>query len=379
MQSFHGKDTVSVLHILTDKNIGGAGKWISYLCSALVFGEFDLTVIIPTGSAIEKELQNVGIRTIALDGIADCSLSFLAMNALVRTIKEISPDIVHTHSSFVGRVAARRAGVLRIIMTKHCSDMPPRIRTIYPFSRFCEYLQGKYTTVAIATSESARLSLVADGMPSEKIKVVPNGAPPLRAVSDGEKDAARARFDIPKDATVVGIFARIEKVKDHETYIRAAAKVCESVENAYFLVVGDGSLARKVKALAKQLGIADRICFTGFVQDIAPLMSICDINVNTSVGTETTSLAIIEGMSVGVVPVVSDLFGNVSLVGSGGVVCPKGDEDAFAEAIAMLCTDDELRRQQSKECIERYQDQYDSRRFAYDISEIYRSVMKNKF
>ena len=376
MRYLHDEPSVSVLHILTDKNIGGAGRWICYLYSALRSGEFDFTAIIPTGSAIEKEMRKVGIRTIALDGIGDCSLSFLAMNALVRKIKEISPDIVHTHSSFVGRVAARRAGVGRIIMTKHCSDMPPRIRTIRPFNRICERLQEKYTTVAIATSESARLSLIADGMPREKIRVVLNGAPPLRAVSDDEKEATRAILQIPTDAVVVGIFARIEKVKDHETFIRAAAGVCKSVDNVYFLVVGEGSLSDSMEALAAELGIADRVRFTGFVSDIAPYMSICHVNVNTSVGTETSSLAIIEGMSVGVVPVVSDLWGNTSLVLDAGLFCPKGDADSFSKMIAMLCTNRTFREIYSERSKELYNSQYKARRFAYDISDIYRSVMK---
>lgn len=375
MQSSQDKKKISVLHILTDKNIGGAGKWIYYLISQSDRELFDYTVILPEGAELEGELKKLSVPIITIAGIAERSFSPVAHRALVRAIKAISPDIVHTHSSFSGRVAARRAGGCRIVMTKHCSDMPPRLYSAPPLRSILRSLQARFADVAIATSESARDALIASGMPTERIRTILNGACALKGGGPERKAETRARLGIPQDAFVFGIFARLEPKKDHETFLRACAIVKERTEGAYFLVVGDGSRRDALTSLADELGLLERMRFCGFCDDVSPYMGICNFNVNTSVGTETTPLAVIEGMSLGVVPIVSDLEGNIMLVGECGVVCRRGDGESFARAMLSLMESPERAEAMSAACAGRYRECFTAKRHAQEVCELYRSIM----
>ena len=230
---------------------------------------------------------------------------------------------------------------------------------------------------AIATSDSAADSIAAEALPREKIKVITNGAPALREISESEKADTRAGLGIPENAFVVGIFARVESVKDHLTFLEIA-KACidRELDDVYFLIVGDGSLREDIEDRIERDELGDRVKTTGFVSDIAPYMNICQVNVNCSVGTETTNLALLEGMSLGVVPVVSDLDGNEKIAEDCGIVCKRGDGDAFADAIEELYRDGEKLSAMSEAAKEKYLAKYTSERMAREVEEYYLSLLK---
>ena len=107
---------------------------------------------------------------------------------------------------------------------------------------------------------------------------------------------------------VIGICARLERCKGQDVFLRAAKRLTEAFPQAKlrFLVVGSGSEEGRLRSLAEHLGIARWVTFTGFLEDMAPVYRLLRINVNCSRGTETSCLALSEGMSAGVPMVVSD-------------------------------------------------------------------------
>ena len=204
-----------------------------------------------------------------------------------------------------------------------------------------------------------------------------NGAPALRELSEAEKTEQRLALGIPEDAFVVGIFARLERVKDHFTFIDAAQACIEKgLDKAYFLIVGDGSWLETYKNEIEEEELGGRIKICGFHNDVAPLMNICDLNVNCSVGTETSNLALIEGMSLGVVPVVSDLEGNKRIAEGCGIVCKRGDREAFADAIEELYRDRERLSALSAAAKDKYLAKYTSKRMAREVEAYYLSLLK---
>jgi glycosyltransferase involved in cell wall biosynthesis len=230
---------------------------------------------------------------------------------------------------------------------------------------------------AIATDDSAADSIAAEALSRDKITVIYNGAPALRVLSDEEKSALKAELGIPEKSFVVGIFARIEPVKDHDKFLDIATECIErGLDDVYFLIVGDGSKRDYVEDYIEESEYGDRIKVTGFVPDIAPLMNICDVNVNCSVGTETSNLALIEGMSLGIVPVVSDLPGNERIAEGCGIVCDRNDYGEFADAIESLYRDREKLCALSGAAKEKYLAKYTSERFAREVEEYYLQLMK---
>ena len=368
---------VRVTHILTDSNIGGAGRLLRYFLEEADRERFEYSVILPEDAALIPEIEALGIPVITAYGIADRSSAPEFQGFLTEKIKKLAPDILHTHSSRTGRFAGVEAKVPRIILTKHCSDMPSPKLMKFPMKQILAREWKKTLHGAIATDDSAADAIAAEALPREKIKVIYNGAPALREISESEKTELRAELNIPEDAFVVGIFARLEKVKDHRAFIDAA-KICieKGLDKAYFLIVGDGSQIETLKDLIGENELDNRIKVCGFVNDIAPLMNICQVNVNCSIGTETSNLALLEGMSLGVVPVVSDLEGNKSIAEGCGIICGRGAPADFASAIESLACDRERLCSLSVAAKEKYLAKYTSERMAREVEEYYLSLLK---
>ena len=230
---------------------------------------------------------------------------------------------------------------------------------------------------AIATDDSAADAIAAEALPRERIKVIYNGAPALRVSTEEEKSALKAELGIREDAFVVGIFARLEPKKDHDTFLNMARECIErGLYDIYFLVVGDGSRSPDVEDRIEEEDLGERVKYIGFVPDVAPYMNICNINVNCSIGTETSNLAIIEGMSLGVVPVVSDLPGNERLAEGCGIVCRQCDDEAFTDAVEELYNDREKLAELGEAAKEKYFAKYTSERMAREVEDYYLSLLK---
>jgi glycosyltransferase involved in cell wall biosynthesis len=208
----------------------------------------------------------------------------------------------------------------------------------------------------IAVAYSAKNNLIEMGVSPSKISVIINGVEPLRSVSEEELRLLRAHLGLSGDATVIGICARLEACKGHACFLDAAERLLRIDPSYRFLIVGDGSLRGELEEICRAKGIARSVIFAGFCEDVAPYFHLMKLNVNCSVGTETSSLALSEGMSIGVPSVVSDYGGNPYMVrdGENGAVVPQNDPEALARAISRLCTDERLYARLSQGARERF-------------------------
>ena len=368
---------IKVTHILTDSNIGGAGRLLRYFLEEADREQFEYSVILPEDAALIPEIEALGVPVVTAYGIADRSNAPEMQGILTEKIKRLAPDILHTHSSRTGRFAGVDAKVPRIVLTKHCSDAPPARYMKFPMKQMLARDWKKTLHGAIATDYGSSVALTEEGLAKDKITIVYNGAPALRQISETEKSELRADLSIPDSAFVVGIFARLEPVKDHATFIEIAEACAErGLDDVYFLIVGDGSQKDAIADEIEKRNLGGKVKMTGFVPDIAPLMNICHVNVNCSVGTETTNLALLEGMSIGVVPVASDLEGNIRICEDCGYTCLQKEPWDFADAIEGLYRDREKCAERSAASKEKYLAKYTSRRMAREVEDFYRSLLK---
>ncbi|MBQ2385100.1 MAG: glycosyltransferase [Clostridia bacterium] len=363
-----------VVEVISDTNIGGAGV---LLCNRLRHKSEDIetVVVLPSGSKLIPRLKALGVLTVQIKGCCDRSFDPKAIPELIAILKSLKPDIVNSHGCASARVAARLSGARVSVYTRHCC-FP--IKRIYEqrLTRSLTAFTSKLTCDAvIAVSPAVKRDLALMGVPRSMVKVIVNGAEPLRLLNAEERAAKRRELSIPEGATVVGIFARLEECKDHETFLKAARELCDRGGEYRFLIVGTGSAEAHLKRLCKDLGLEKKVVFTGFVEDISSLMSITDINVNCSVGTETSSLALSEGMSLGVPAVVSDFGGNCYMVKDGvnGFVYPQRDRIALADAIIRL-SDKKLYTKLSKNSLERFERELNAERMSAETAEFYRQL-----
>lgn len=362
------RNKIKVCHVLTDSAVGGAGRAVAELISATDRERFALSVVLPCGSAVRRLLDGSDAELIEAPYISDRSYDARAIPVLCGIFRRMKPDIVHTHSAFSARIAARLCGVPATVMTHHCAESVKKI----PFGGM---IQRATATHAIAVSRGAAQALAASGMPHEMITVIPNGSSPLRTAGENELDALRKRLRIPRDAFVAGIFGRLEPCKSHEVFVKAAALCCAKAPDMRFIVVGDGSERKKLISLAEKTGLAGNMHFCGFCRDIAPYMALCSVNVNTTVNGEASSLAIIEGMSIGIPPVMCDTPDNRRMTADCGVLTRPGLAASTADAIMKLYRDPEMRKKLSAAAEKRYKEHYTAKIFAGRTAGVYLRVI----
>ncbi|MBO5416376.1 MAG: glycosyltransferase [Clostridia bacterium] len=368
---------MKVIEALSDTNIGGAGRLLLTRLSNSDRGEFDTTVILPRGSMLEGEFGKIGVRVICFDGGADRSFDPRAIGSIFGIIKAESPDIINAHGCLSARIAAALCGVPVRIYTRHCAYEVPRAMRIFPIKQLVGGANMLLSNHTVAVADAARKNLVDMGVREGRIKVIINGVDGLRRYSDEERDRFRRELGVD-GCFVVGICARIERCKGHECFLRAARILSRENEGYRFLIVGDGALRGECEALSRALGIEDRVIFTGFCRDVERYFNCMDINVNCSVGTETSSLALSEGMSIGLPAVVSSYGGNPYMVrhGENGFVYPVGDFFALADMIRRIAEDRELYQGMSSAAYARYLSELNSKKMTEQTEELYRELYR---
>lgn len=335
-------DKIKVLHILTDKNIGGAGRWLLYYLKYHNRNAFQVKVVLPHDSLLVPAVKALDVPVIAMEEMEDRSFDKKAMKALVKLFKEEKPDIVHTHASMTARMAARAAMVPSIFNTKHCMESAPGI---LPKKIVRREVNAAFSDKIIAVSRAVRRSMVHAGTSPEQIAVVYNGIEPIAIPAAEEKAALLQSYGGKVGEMAVGMVARLEEVKDHETFLLAAQNVLEHRRDVRFYIVGDGSLRDELERRAYELGISSNVTFTGFIKDVEKIEAALDIAVITSKA-EALCLSIIESMIAGIPAVGTDSGGVAEVIkhGENGFLVPIGDADQLAERIEELLADDAKRK-----------------------------------
>ena len=116
---------MKILHVLTDRNIGGAGRWLLYYLKYHNREKFAVQVVLPHDSLLVAAVQALDVPVLAMEEMEDKSFDRKAFKALAKIFRAERPDIVHTHASMTARMAARRARVPYIFNTKHCMEGAP--------------------------------------------------------------------------------------------------------------------------------------------------------------------------------------------------------------------------------------------------------------
>ena len=334
---------IKLFHVISDTNIGGAGTLLlNYLANA-DRQRFAITVVLPRGSALVPRITAMGIPVIETEHGHDRSRERGAAAEFRRIFRAERPDIVHTHSSFSAKLAAWQVGIGVRIYTRHSVFPPPKKLTTFPGRQISGLVNNTLSTHIIAVAQAAADNLTDTGVDPRKIRVIVNGVEPMTPPTADARRALRASLGWGDEHFVVGMSARLEEVKGHRYFLDAAAMLAAQDEQMRFLIIGTGACEAELRAQAERLGIADRVCFAGFVTRVADYVGSMDLIVNCSFGTEATSLALAEAMSLSRPIVATTYGGNPYMVEDGvnGYLVPIKDAPALAEAILRVRRDTE--------------------------------------
>ncbi len=366
---------IKILHFLTDTNIGGAGR---LLCNQIQYTDtkiFDIYVALPQKSNLISALKSLPCKVIECKHSDDDSFSKKAIFEDAKIIKSVMPDIVHSHASLSSRIAATMLKIPSRICTRHCTFPIPKSAKNPLFRASFGLACSLLSTTIIAVADSVKNDLLAMGCSQKPIKTVINGVPPLKSASVFEKEYLRAKYNLKSDDFVITILARLEEYKGHTTLLNAMKICLKHHKNFKLFIVGSGSYEATLKKLSRELEIEDHVNFLGFCNDVSKILSITDINVNCSYGTETSSLALSEGMSLKIPCVASDFGGNPHMVKNGinGLIYPSKNADALAECLIRLYHDKELYQKCSEGAYKRFSEEFDAKIMVKSMENIYKN------
>jgi len=278
-------------------------------------------------------------------------MDLLAFWELFRLCRRERFDVVHTHTSkggFLGRIAARLAGVPLVIHTAHGfyfnqMNCGPKAAVFY---RFLEKFASHFCDLIISVNEEDRLSAIEKGVVSpSKIHTVINGINTKRFENVVPPDSLRRELDPSGQAILMGTTGRLMPQKGYQYLIQAMPSVLREFPGARVIFVGDGPLESELKGLAGQLGVSDQCRFLSFRTDIPELLASFDIFVLPSLW-EGLSISLLEALAAGKPIVATNIKGNREVIDHGvnGLLVNPGDPAAVAEGIIHLIRDKEKAR-----------------------------------
>lgn len=266
-----------------------------------------------------------------------------ALRALTRVLAEGRYDVVHTHSAkggVIGRVAAARAGVPRIVHTWHG----------FPFNEFqswprrrayigLERIAAKHTDAFLAIGSETVTTALRLGLASpERVRLSwPAVDVAAYATAPGSRAQARRRLDLPLGVKVVGSIGRLTFQKGPEIFARAIARLPDDV---FGLWVGGGTMAGELERLTRRLGVGERMRWLGHRDDVADVLPAFDLMAMAS-RWEGLPCVLVEAIGAGIPLVATAVPSNQDLVltGETGVLVPPQDDRALATAITHLLDD----------------------------------------
>ena len=304
------------------------------------FDSHIISLLPPGALAASLRAQGLPVSTLAMRrGLP----SPIALVRLVARLRRLRPAILQTwmyHADVLGTIAASIAQVPALAWNIRASDVDmSQYGRLSGLTRRLGALLSRRPDLVIVNSEAGRRAHEALDFRPRRWEVVPNGVDVEEYRPDATRRAAvRAGLGIDASAFLIGLVARFDPMKDHETFLRAAGKLALEYPQVRFLLAGAGvdGNNRQLGVLITELGLGDRVCLLGVRHDIPALTSALDAAVMASAFGEGFPTVIAEAMACGVPGVVTDVGDAANLVGSTGMVVPPQDPDALAQALGQV-------------------------------------------
>ena len=359
---------LNVLQVATGfANWGGTELHILNLSEQLARRGHNVTVACRPGRWVEERARTLGLPTVPIRVMRQQDWQDLP--ALRRFLRENRTDVLHVHWStdvLVPGYAALREHVPVRVMSRH---MP------YPFkNRLGAWLYSNvlYTRM-VTVSNSVRRTVVASGANPNRVETIHHGTD-VQAFAHTTLTASEARqqMGLPPDCVAVGIVGRIASEKGHKYLLEAARQLGDRYPLRY-VVIGDGPDEAAIRQRAGDLGLADKVLFTGFRDDANNAIGALDIVTVPSTWDEPCSAVVQQAMALSKPVIGTQAGGTPEMVveDETGLLVPVKDAAALAEAIAHLAGDAFLRRRMGQAGRARVEERFSLQVMTDKIEELY--------
>jgi len=359
---------IKVLHVIDSLDLGGAQTALLNLARFRDRAQFELTIASMHGRGVfAAALEKEGVEVVSLSA-AKWPPGYLL--ALPRLLRRRRFDVGHFHlfgSNWIGKPVAALFGVRVRVNHDQCNDPA---RTHRSWSLALDRATNLLSSHIFAVSGSTRDCLVGEeGIHPAKVSVLPNAVDTgrFRPATDAERAAARAELGLAGARLVVAGLGRLHPQKNWPLFLEVAGRFPE----AEFVIAGTGPEEGNLRKLAP-----GNVRFAGF-RDARTVLAAADVFLLTS-DYEGTPMTLLEAMACGVPAVVSAVDGCAEIMGGGrgGVAAAPGDVGDFAGKVGEFLGRPDLRASEGVVARARALRDYDARRQARAVEEVYGKLLE---
>jgi len=339
-----------LLFLIDVLGMGGAERLLALILKYLSTERYETRVCVFRqiyGNPVADTIRQLGIPVdlLPLKRLRDPS----AIPRLLKYCREHQFDLIHAQldaASTLGSIAARLMHIPNVstvhILSSPAEKVRGRIR-----QKLLWFVQRYFCDRIIAVSEITRRHFIGiSGVSPDKVVTIYNGIELENFVPPKSKDSLKLRQDlgIPQQSPLLITVAMLRYPKGIQYMIQALPQILEKYPDIYYLVVGEGVYRPDLVSLVKEMGLDERVKFTGLRQDIPDLLSAADIFVLPTL-TEALPTVLAEAMASRIPIVACEVGGVPEMVkhGQNGLLVPPEDPEALAQACISLLSDETMR------------------------------------
>ena len=368
---------LNILYLNHTVEIGGAEISLLLLLRNLDKQCFHPIVVLPCSGPLQDRLASSGIETVTMPLDKIDTRNFLpylrTVYRLTKFMRQLSIGLVHCNMDICNQYAFIAAKLNGLPLICHTRNILSKRAFRRMFLRWANVLIANSRAVADSyaqyVSKDQRVEIIYNGVDIEQFR-------PERGCS------SRSRFNISDDEVVIGQIVQITPNKGQDIFIRALAKIIPTHPNVRALIIGDTVIddskwfLEDLKQLVQELGLADKVIFTGFVEDIAEVYRCLDLVVLPS-RLEGFGRTLIEGMAMAKPVVATNSGGPREIVveGETGLLVPYGDSDALAAAILRIVNDPQLAKEFGANGRQRVEEQFSIEKNVRETEQVYMSLL----
>jgi len=367
-------ERAGILQVIETGGAGGAETVLLEVARHLSLRGYRVVAGVGRRAWLAERLEAAGVPVNVLR--RGRRLDWRLVGQIMGVIRRERVNLVHAHlfTMNLNACVATRLARVPFIATYHgLGDLQGARR------RLANRIIGRLASRVVAVSDFLRGELVnACGVAASRVVTIHNGIAldQFRSDNGSQRRAIREELGVA-DAWVVGAVGGLRAVKGHLFLVEAVARLAESAPDACLLLVGEGPLRGQLEARAADLGIAGRVRFMGFRDDVPRILAALDCFALPSLS-EGLSIATIEAMAAGLPVVVTASGGPSDLVrhGETGLMVPPGDASALSAAIAAVRGDPDLARRLGA-AARRKAEAFDVRSMVQKYERLYREVLSD--
>ena len=330
-------DPLRLLFLTRSLTYGGSERQLVALAKGLWRQGVSVTVAtFYPGGPLGRDIESTGVSIESLEKRARWDVLGFFWR-LLRLVRRIQPTILHGYLATANILTVLLKPLFpsaKIVWGLRASNMElERYGYVDQIQSWVECKLSHFADLIVVNSHAGFDFAARKGFPQDKMVVIPNGIDTERFVPDRLlRDKLRTEWGVGPTEILIGLVARLDPMKDHPTFLRAAAFFARECPHVRFVCVGDGaaSYREQLQALSRELGLAESLRWVGFRDDIAAVYNSLDLACSSSLFGEGFSNAIAEAMACGVPCVVTDVGDSAAIVGATGEVVPGGDPQALA-------------------------------------------------